>query len=116
MSQSLLAKLKIKTGSCKRLNKDLDYYKKEELQQHERIEKNKNEGADHSTIKKQEEVLAESLMMISDSRNRLENALQDLKDHMLEIKNNEGENGPIQMSAEWKEAQAVRDQVETVCV
>jgi tubulin-specific chaperone A len=79
----LQKKLKVKTGTCKRLNKDLEYYKKEEKQIQEKIEKLKQENADAYTIKKQEEVLGESLTMITDSRNRLETALTDIRDHMV---------------------------------
>jgi tubulin-specific chaperone A len=110
----LQKKLKVKTGTCKRLNKDLEYYKKEEKQIQEKIEKLKQENADAYTIKKQEEVLGESLTMITDSRNRLETALTDIRDHMEEIRTTEGENGPIQSSTDWSDALVVIEQVSSV--
>lgn len=54
-------------------------YEKEAEQQRGRIQKFKEEGKDEHDIRKQEEVLLESLMMVPDCQRRLHKAFQDLK-------------------------------------
>jgi len=53
MAADLTKKLKVKIGTCKRLGKDLEFYRKEERAQTEKIEKMKKEQADSYSIKKQ---------------------------------------------------------------
>ncbi|XP_011502374.1 PREDICTED: tubulin-specific chaperone A-like [Ceratosolen solmsi marchali] len=79
MSDSRLRILRIKTGVVKRLAKEKITYEKEAVQQQERIEKFKEQGKDGHLIKKQEEVLQESLMMIPDCQRRLLKAFEELK-------------------------------------
>lgn len=54
-------------------------YEKEADQQRVRIQKYKDEGKDEHDVRKQEEVLLESLMMVPDCQRRLQKAYQDLK-------------------------------------
>ncbi|XP_030746051.1 tubulin-specific chaperone A-like [Sitophilus oryzae] len=79
MADPRLKTLKIKTGVVRRLAKEKTVYEKEANQQKNRVEKYKAEGRDEHDIKKQEEVLQESLMMVPDCQRRLAKAFEDLK-------------------------------------
>lgn len=79
MSDPRIRTLKIKTGVVKRLAKEKVTYEKEAAQQRERIQKLKEQDKDGYDIKKQEEVLQESLMMIPDCQRRLVKAFEELK-------------------------------------
>ncbi|XP_063982400.1 tubulin-specific chaperone A [Diachasmimorpha longicaudata] len=79
MSDPRLRTLKIKTGVVKRLAKEKVTYEKEVTLQKERIQKYKDQGKDSHDIRKQEEVLQESLMMIPDCQRRLVKASEELK-------------------------------------
>lgn len=57
-------------GIVRRCTKDVTCYEKEAEKERFKIEKLKAEGKDSHDIKKQEEVLAETLMMIPDSKRR----------------------------------------------
>lgn len=58
-------------------------YEKEAEKQREKINKMKGDNADVYDIKKQEEVLAETLHMLPDTSKRLETAKLDLVEHMV---------------------------------
>eukprot|EP00958_Prasinococcus_capsulatus_P011708 scaffold1167_cov418-Prasinococcus_capsulatus_cf.AAC.21 len=89
---TLLRQLKIKTGSCKRVSKELVSYEKELEREQAKTDSMKEEQADPSDIKQQlcarclrnrtlaeqEAVLAETKMMIPDCRRRLEGAVDGL--------------------------------------
>ncbi|XP_018365781.1 PREDICTED: tubulin-specific chaperone A [Trachymyrmex cornetzi] len=79
MSDPRIRTLKIKTGVVKRLAKEKVTYEKEAAQQRERIQKLKEQDKDGYDIKKQEEVLQESLMMVPDCQRRLVKAFEELK-------------------------------------
>ncbi|XP_011883117.1 PREDICTED: tubulin-specific chaperone A [Vollenhovia emeryi] len=79
MSDPRIRTLKIKTGVVKRLAKEKVTYEKEAAQQRERIQKLKDQDKDSYDIKKQEEVLQESLMMVPDCQRRLVKAFEELK-------------------------------------
>ncbi|KAF7284595.1 tubulin binding cofactor A [Rhynchophorus ferrugineus] len=79
MADPRIKTLKIKTGVVKRLAKEKTVYEKEAEQQKNRIQKYKTEGRDEHDVKKQEEVLQESLMMIPDCQRRLAKAFEELK-------------------------------------
>ena len=66
-----------------RVGKELESYEKELVKQQERINKIKNEGADDSTIRKQEEVLQDTQQMIPDSIKRLNQSKKDLEEHLV---------------------------------
>ncbi|KAK2638455.1 hypothetical protein Ddye_026250 [Dipteronia dyeriana] len=84
--------LKIKTSTCNRLVKELHSYKKEVEREAAKTVDMKDKGADPYDLKQQENVLAESRMMIPDCRKRLEAALADLKGTLAELEevNQEG--------------------------
>ncbi|KAJ1929155.1 hypothetical protein IWQ60_001416 [Tieghemiomyces parasiticus] len=74
-----LRDLTIKTGVLKRVLKDEKYYKEEAKDQEARIAKLKAENGDEYVIRKQIEVLDETLNMIPDCKRRIAQAIQDLK-------------------------------------
>ncbi|KAK1306835.1 Tubulin-specific chaperone A [Acorus calamus] len=78
--------LKIKTGTCKRILKELHSYEKEVEKEAKKTTDMKERGADPYDLKQQENVLAESRMMIPDCRKRLESSLDDLKGTLAELK------------------------------
>ncbi|KAB0802934.1 hypothetical protein PPYR_05120 [Photinus pyralis] len=79
MADPRLKTLKIKTGVVRRLAKEKVVYEEEAEQQRARIEKFKQEGKDEYDIRKQEEVLQESLMMVPDCQRKLAKAIEELK-------------------------------------
>lgn len=66
-----------------RLAKEVASYEKEAKTQETKIQGMKDQGKDIYDIKKQEEVLQESYMMIPDSKARYQNALEDLQAFMV---------------------------------
>mmetsp|Transcript_23771 Transcript_23771/g.61012 ORF Transcript_23771/g.61012 Transcript_23771/m.61012 type:complete len:112 (+) Transcript_23771:186-521(+) len=77
--------LKIKTGSVKRLRKELTMYEKEHEKELARVDKMKADDADPHDLKHAENVLSEAAMMLPDCRQRLEAALGDLVAFVEEI-------------------------------
>ncbi|XP_019881262.1 tubulin-specific chaperone A [Aethina tumida] len=78
MADPRIRTIKIKAGVAKRLAKEKTVYEKEAEQQRARIEKYKQDGKDEYEIRKQEEVLQESLMMVPDCQRRLKVAYDEL--------------------------------------
>ena len=66
-----------------RLAKEVASYEKEAKTQEAKIQGMKDQGKDIYDIKKQEEVLQESYMMIPDSKARYQNALEDLQSFLV---------------------------------
>ena len=73
-------------GIIKRMLKEVSGYEKEAVENEARIQKMKDDGKDEYDIKKQEEVLGESYMMIPDSKNRLEAAVEKFTEVLNELK------------------------------
>ncbi|EFJ05834.1 hypothetical protein SELMODRAFT_59845, partial [Selaginella moellendorffii] len=74
-----LKTLKIKTGTCKRVHKELKSYEKEVERESAKTASMRENGADQFDLKQQENVLVESRMMVPDCRKRLEAAVADLE-------------------------------------
>lgn len=72
-------KLKIHIGIIKRLMGDVKFYEEEVKENKKNVEMMKINGYCPYDIRKQEEVLSESYMMIPESKNKLEEALQTFK-------------------------------------
>lgn len=86
--------LMIKTKSCQRLEKEVSYYKKEVQENEDKLSNMKEKGSDPYDVKKFQEVLDESYMMIPDSRARFEKGLDELHSFMKsneEILANDGD-------------------------
>lgn len=73
MADPRIRQIKIKTGVVKRIAKEKSLYEKEAEQQKNKVQKLKDEGQDEHDIRKQEEVLQESLMMVPDCQRRYVN-------------------------------------------
>ncbi|XP_073391703.1 tubulin-folding cofactor A [Physcomitrium patens] len=71
--------LKIKTGVCKRLMKELQSYQSEADKECIKAKNMRRSHADPFDIKQQEHVVAESCLTISNCRKRLETALATLE-------------------------------------
>ncbi|XP_035893071.1 tubulin-specific chaperone A isoform X2 [Anopheles stephensi] len=102
MSDPRLRQLTIKTGVVKRLSKEKVVYEKEVVTQQNRIDKLKAAGSDDHVLRKQEEVLQESMMMIPDCQRRLAKAYEELTEM---IKNEE----ELKESEQYQAAVAVLD-------
>nr|ADD38204.1 Tubulin-specific chaperone A [Lepeophtheirus salmonis] len=87
-----IKKLKIQTGVVKRPGKEKLSYRKEADMQKAKVEKMKADGRDECEVKKMNECMQESLMMIPDCHRRLENAIPELKAILNEF-NSEEYNG-----------------------
>ncbi|KAG5131535.1 hypothetical protein JHK84_037932 [Glycine max] len=87
--------LKIKTSTCKRIVKELHSYEKEVEREAAKTADMTEKGADPHDLKQQQEnVLAESRMMIPDCRKRLEAALADLKGILAELEESDEKASP----------------------
>ncbi|KAL6565820.1 hypothetical protein OROHE_004875 [Orobanche hederae] len=103
-----LKNLKTKTDTCKRIKKDLDSYEKEVEREAAKTADMKAKGADFYDLKQQENVLAESRMMIPDTRERLEKAFDDLNDILAQLK----ESGLKEEGSEFDDARSVVQSLE----
>ncbi|KAK1326000.1 Tubulin-specific chaperone A [Acorus calamus] len=103
-----LRNLKIKTGTCRRILKELHSYEKEVENEAKKTANMKDSGADPYDLKQQENVLAESRMMIPDCHKRLESSLADLKGTLAELKEAD------EQGLELGEAENIITEVETL--
>ncbi|KAK7268162.1 hypothetical protein RIF29_20849 [Crotalaria pallida] len=101
--------LKIKTSTCKQIVKELHSYEKEVEREAAKTADMKDKGADPYDLKQQENVLAESRMMIPDCHKRLEASLADLKGILAELEKSDEKEGP-----EIDEARSTIAEVEKV--
>ncbi|KAL0281558.1 UNVERIFIED_CONTAM: hypothetical protein PYX00_002505 [Menopon gallinae] len=86
MADPRLKQIKIKTGIVKRIAKEKVCYDNEANELRARIQKMKDECKEDYVIKKQEEILQESLMMVPDCQRRLEKAYEELKNILRDEK------------------------------
>jgi len=100
--------LRIKLGITKRLQKEVKSYEKELVDQNNKIAKMREDGKDIYDIRKQEEVLAETEMMIPDSKNRCDESIQTLQkflaDNEAELATKSEETGNEKMKELYLEA------------
>ncbi|XP_022843547.1 tubulin-folding cofactor A [Olea europaea var. sylvestris] len=102
-----LRNLKIKTSTCRRIVKELHSYEKEVEREAAKTADMKAKSADPYDLKQQENVLAESRMMIPDCHKRLEAALADLKATLVELEELNQKDGP-----EIEEARTIIPEIE----
>ncbi|CAG9326476.1 unnamed protein product [Blepharisma stoltei] len=100
MNSDLKKKLRIKSGVVKRMNREHESYQREVDKDRDRVQKLRDNGASESEIKRQEEVLQETIAMIPYTRRKLNEAIQGLRDFMKENDTNNDLIG----SQEWTEA------------
>ena len=72
-------KLKILFNSLKRLKKEVKYYNNELIENENKLNKMVEEDKDKYDIKKQQEIVDETKMMIPDSTKRLQNKINDFE-------------------------------------
>ncbi|KAJ8611989.1 hypothetical protein CTAYLR_004401 [Chrysophaeum taylorii] len=87
-AQSDEKQVAIKTGIVKRLVKEVAHYKVETQQHESRVEQMKSDGKDVYDIKKAQEILDETRMMITDASRRLDDALDELENLMDAVGDN----------------------------
>ena len=87
--------------------KEVDYYDQEVKENKAKLEEMKATKCDPYDIKKFQEVLDESYMMVPDSRNRLQRSLEDLADF---LGSSDGE--PLKSSEWYQQAKTLLDTVE----
>jgi tubulin-specific chaperone A len=95
---TIIKQLSINVKACQRLSNEADYYKREAKENEIKLAKMRSDGRDPYDIKKFEEVLDESYMMIPDSEERFRRSIVVLRSfltqHSLILE---------QSSSEWKE-------------
>lgn len=72
-------KLKILLNSLKRLKKEVKYYNNELIENENKLNKMVEEDKDKYDIKKQQEIVDETKMMIPDATKRLQNKINDFE-------------------------------------
>ena len=95
--------LKIKSGIVKRITREFESYLKEVAKDKDRIEKLRENGAEAHDVRKQEEVLQETISMVPNTRKRLQDALEDLCNFMKDNDTDE----ELMRTEEWTEASTV---------
>merc|ERR1711966_520605 len=100
---SMLKDIKIKTGICKRLVKELGAYKTETGKLQAVVDKLEAEGACEHDVKKQKEVLEENTSIIPSAISRLQQAYENLYAQCDETE----ENAKVAASPEYAEAKEV---------
>lgn len=83
-----------------RLIKEAAYYEEETKENEAQLQKMKDEQKDPYDIKKFEEVLGESQMMIPESISRRDKALGDLQEFIIVLEKDEADNNEL-MTCEW---------------
>mmetsp|Transcript_8232 Transcript_8232/g.15388 ORF Transcript_8232/g.15388 Transcript_8232/m.15388 type:complete len:143 (-) Transcript_8232:253-681(-) len=92
--------LMIKVKACQRLVKEATYYEAEVLENEAKLQQMKDENKDPYDIKKFQEVLGESEMMIPDSISRRDKTLEDLREYVALLRKDEADNAEL-MECEW---------------
>ncbi|KAJ1861956.1 hypothetical protein H4R99_002463 [Coemansia sp. RSA 1722] len=93
--------LKIKASAVKRLIKDKALYLAELSKQQKHIEELVSQNAEGADIRKQKEVLEETLQMIPHIESRIKNSLEDLENHLASA------DSELKTAQEYVDAKAV---------
>ena len=96
-------KLRIKTGSCRRLTKDIEFYRREIEEENERIEQLMFVEGDNYDLEKQQEQKEESLNALNMCTTHLENARTELREYFAKI--SEDASVPFRESNEYLDAE-----------
>lgn len=83
-SDLLQKDLKIKTGCVRRMSKELQMYRKEEVANRAVVDKMTAEGRCPHEIKQQVEVLNDTLVVIPNTKDRLESYIEELEEFLQE--------------------------------
>jgi hypothetical protein len=98
--------LKSKTGIAQRLFKEFLSYQREETVERERYEKLKNEGAEETRLRQQQNVCDETSQMIPYCRNKLDAAYKDLQKVTAKITSDE--------EKQWEEYISAQDVIQEI--
>ena len=101
MSADLVKQLKIKSSCVKRINREYHSYEEELKTERDRLQKMTASGANDYSIKKQQDIIQESISMLPNTKKRLQDAVEDLQSFLQE---NAG-SPDLSQSDEWTDAQ-----------
>jgi tubulin-specific chaperone A len=103
-NDSVLKPLKIKLGVCKRMIKEVEYYKKEVKENEEIISRLIHEGIEDLQLKQPRKCLEESYAMVPESSARLQTSMDELYIYLVRSGDEEilssGEGLRIKLEAE----------------
>jgi Tubulin binding cofactor A len=103
MDTDYIGQLKIKSSILRRILKEYFSYQSEVVTDKDRIQRLKSSGASLYSIKKQEEVLLETISMIPNAHERLLQTFNDFSNFIQDCRVQQS----ILESNEWKSAQKV---------
>lgn len=101
MEADLVKQLKIKAGAVKRTNREYHSYEEELRTERDRLQKLTTSGASDHAVKKQQDVIQESISMLPNTKKRLQDAVDDLQSFLQE----QASNTDLTQSDEWRDAQ-----------
>lgn len=101
MEADLVKQLKIKTGAVKRINREYHSYEEELKTERDRLQKLTVSGGTEYSIKKQQDVIQESISMLPNTKKRLQDAVEDLQAFLQE----QASNADLTQRDEWTDAQ-----------
>eukprot|EP00347_Sterkiella_histriomuscorum_P019946 403339687 len=101
MDKNTARQVKIKTATLKRNQKDYLSYAKENKELEAKLAQLQETGSDETAIKKMNEQILETAQMLPNSKTRIENALEDLKNLMSEHDDNE----ELRATEDWQLAE-----------
>ncbi|EDX15152.1 tubulin-specific chaperone A [Drosophila simulans] len=84
MTDPRIRQLVIKSGVVRRLTREKYCYAKEVVTEQARLEKLRGDGADDHVLRKQEEVIQECIMMVPDSKRRLQKEYEVLEKYLAD--------------------------------
>jgi len=103
MADQQIKRLQTLSDACTRILKDLISYQKEEQDQLAKIALLKTTNTDPSHIKTQELILAETMAIIPDTRNRLDDLSWELSELLVFIGDCETTKSSIMQNENWKQ-------------
>ncbi|GFQ74297.1 tubulin-specific chaperone A [Trichonephila clavata] len=112
MADPRIKQIKIKTGVVKRLAKEKLMYEKEADKEKAKLEKMQASGEDSYLIRKQEEVIKESVMMVPDTMKRYQvafNELQEILDNEQELAESEEYQAAVEVLKETSKSIAAAE-------
>ncbi|GFY42932.1 tubulin-specific chaperone A [Trichonephila inaurata madagascariensis] len=112
MADPRIKQIKIKTGVVKRLAKEKLMYEKEAVKEKAKLEKMQASGEDSYLIRKQEEVIKESVMMVPDTMKRYQvafNELQEILDNEQELAESEEYQAALEVLKETSKSVAAAE-------
>lgn len=101
MEADLVKQLKIKAGAVKRINREYHSYEEELKVERDRLQKLTGAGGTEHAVKKQQDVIQESITMLPNTKKRLQDAVEDLQAFLQEHAANE----ELTQRDEWTDAQ-----------